>query len=467
MRNTAFIGKDHSTLNRFPVGAVPSLHTTAFLGDFVPDVLIESLAHGGDGVGRLPDGRTVFVAASCPGDRVAVEIIADKSSYAKARITDVVEASADRVAPPCPYFGICGGCAWQHISQAAQARAKRQAVVDSLTRIGGITDAEQRVASLVPSAREYGYRNKIELVAEHRGKGGLRLGFHGVDGSIVTVDSCMLLPKAYAKAPKALSGALRYISGDRDLGVFRVGLRVAAHTRDAEIAVWTPPGAFQRAAAAKTLSDALNCTSIVRVLSKGEPAERRVDGVEVLSGKGHWRERLHGATMAISAPSFFQVNTRAAEELIRLVLEGVGPDATHVVDAYAGAGTFTLPLADAFEMVTAVEASGAALRDLRRNLEANSLYADVIGGDAARELAHIERPDAIVIDPPRAGLSAAAADALSTSAAPCIIYVSCDPATLARDAALLGKSGYSLERATPVDLFPQTYHVETVAIFRA
>lgn len=433
----------------------------------MPEVLIERLAHGGDGVGKLPDGRTVFVSASCPGDRVAVEVIADKKTYAKARITELLEPSPDRVAPPCPYFGVCGGCVWQHVSRDAQARAKRQAVIDSLSHIGKIDNAEELVGPLVPSTRVYGYRNKIELVAEHSDKKGLRLGLHGTGGAIVPIDSCMLLPKAYAKAPKALSGALRYISGDRDLGIFRVGLRVAAHTRDAEIAVWTPPGAFPRTSAAKTLADSLASTSIVRVLSKGEAAERRVDGVEVLSGKGHWRERLRGATMAISAPSFFQVNTAGAEELIRLVLESVGPDAAHVVDAYAGAGTFTLPLADTVEMVTAIEASGAALRDLRRNLEANGLYADVIGGDAARELMHIERPDAVIIDPPRAGLSTAAADALKASAAPRIIYVSCDPATLARDAALLRESGYALELATPVDLFPQTYHVETVAVFGA
>jgi 23S rRNA (uracil1939-C5)-methyltransferase len=431
----------------------------------VPDVLIEGLAHGGDGVGKLPDGRTVFVSASCPGDLISVEVFAEKKSYAKARIAEILEPSPDRVAPPCPYFGVCGGCSWQHVSQDAQARAKRQAVVDSLSHIGRVPDAEECVAPLVPSTRQYGYRNKIELVAEHSGTTGLRLGLHGSGGIVVPIESCMLMPKAYAKAPKALSGALRYISGDRDLGVFRVGLRVGARTSDAEIALWTPPGAFPRASAAKTLAASLACTSIVRVLSKGEPAERRVDGVEVLSGKGHWRERLRGATMAISAPSFFQVNTTGAEELIRLVLEGVGPDAAHAVDAYAGAGTFTLPLADTTDMVTAIEASGAALRDLRRNLEANRLYADVIGGDAARELPQTEHADVVVIDPPRAGLSTAAADALKSSAASRVIYVSCDPATLARDAALLRESGYSLELATPVDLFPQTYHVETVAVF--
>lgn len=430
----------------------------------MPEVHIDSLAHGGDGVGRLPDGRAVFVRASCPGDIVRIELTAYKESFARGRILEVLTPSVDRVEPPCPYYGACGGCSWQHISADAQAIAKRKAVVDSLMRIGRIPDAEERVAPLVRSAREFGYRNKIELVAAHNGKT-LVLGFHGINGDIVPVDSCMLLPKAAKKAPKSIRGALRYISGAQDLGIFRVGFRTATNTRDTELAIWSSPGPFPRAVSAKTISDALGATSVVRVLSKGDPAERRVSGVEVLSGKGFWRERLLGTTMTVSAPSFFQVNTLAAESLIRLALEALGAQTTHVVDAYAGAGTFTLPLAGTVDEVTAIEASSAALHDLRRNLENGGLFADVIGGDAARELANVSAVDAVLVDPPRAGLSQSATAALAASDARQIIYVSCDPATLARDAALLAEEGYRLDTAAPVDLFPQTYHVETVAVF--
>ncbi len=202
-------------------------------------------------------------------------------------------------------------------------------------------------------------------------------------------------------------------------------------------------------------------------MTKGPAKERRIAGVEVLSGKGHWRERLGGSTMTISAPSFFQVNTKAAEKLIELVLAALEPDGSdRVLDLYAGAGTFTLPLAEAAGEVVAVESAGSAVRDLRRNLESAELYADVIGGDALRELPSIGHIDSAVVDPPRSGLHADAARALAATRVRTIAYVSCDPATLARDCVALADCGYTLTSATPIDLFPQTFHIETVATFR-
>jgi 23S rRNA (uracil1939-C5)-methyltransferase len=435
----------------------------------VPKAQIESLAYGGDGVAHLDDRRTAFVAGSCPGDVVQLEIAEDHGRFVRARIESIVEPSPDRVEAPCPYFGVCGGCTWQHVSAEAQSAAKRRAVVDALTRIGGIPDANERVRPLVESPSAYGYRNKVELVAERDSTGRLQLGFHKArSDEVVPVESCMLLPRAHAKSPKALSGALRYLSGSQDLGLRRVGLRVARNTRDAEVALWTSPGPFPRKPAATTLGQALKTSSIVRVLAKGTDKERKVAGVEVLSGNGFWRERLLGNRMTISAPSFFQVNTAAAENLITLVMDAVAAEETdRVIDLYAGAGTFTLPLAEVAADVIAVEAASSAVRDLRRNLEDAQLWADVIGGDAARELAAIDSADVVLVDPPRSGLTPDAAASIAQTNARTIVYVSCDPATLARDAVALRSLGYELDSATPVDLFPQTYHVETVATFRS
>ena len=210
----------------------------------MPELVIESLAYGGDGVAHLPDGRAAFVRLACPGDRVDARIVEDHGRFTRAEITSVLEPSPDRVDAPCPYFGVCGGCSWQHVSAGAQLCAKRQAVVDSLARIGGIAGAEQLVAPTVASPRAYGYRNKVELVAR-TDHGGLRLGYHKAGSDeIVPVDTCMLLPSKFLKAPKALSGALRYLSGGQDLGLRRVALRVASNTRDVEIALWTEPGAL-------------------------------------------------------------------------------------------------------------------------------------------------------------------------------------------------------------------------------
>jgi 23S rRNA (uracil1939-C5)-methyltransferase len=435
-------------------------------GELVAELSIESLAYGGDGVAHLADGRTAFVAGACPGDVVQVKVAEDHGRFVRARIEAIVEPSADRVEPPCPYFGLCGGCAWQHVSAQVQLAAKRRAVVDALTRIGGIP-AEECVAATVASPREYGYRNKIELVAT-RIADGFSLGYHKSGSEdIVPVESCLLLPPTHSKAPRALLGALRYLSGAQDLGIRRVGLRVGAHTRDVEVALWTSATAFPRQAAATTLTQALRTTSVVRVLTKGADKERKNVGVEVLAGKGAWRERLGGTTMTISAPSFFQVNTSAAETLVALVLDALCPgEGDRIIDVYAGAGTFTLPLAEITGEVLAIEGAGSAVRDLRRNLDDAGLYAEVIGGDAARELFAIGTADGLLIDPPRAGLTPEVIASAVATRAKTIVYVSCDPATLARDAKSLRANGYHLERATPVDMFPQTYHVETVAVFR-
>ncbi len=334
----------------------------------------------------------------------------------RARLTEVVEPSPDRVEPPCPYFGQCGGCSWQHVSYGLQLTSKRQSVVDALERIGHITDAEEIVAATVPSRAEYGYRNKIELVPDP-GQPRPYLGFHRAGSEdVVPVDECLLLPKKLRRAPRALGGALRYVAGERDLELVRVGLRVASHTKDVEIALWTAPGPFPRAAAAKTLGQALPSTSLVRVLSK-DPAKRRSNAsVEVLSGRGFWRERLAGMQFAVSAPSFFQVNTSAAETLVELALASLAPDGSdRVLDLYAGAGTFTLPLAERAGEVIAVEAASSAVRDLRRNLEANQVWAEVVGGDAAREISAIGSFDLAVVDPPRAGLPAEVLQALAAA----------------------------------------------------
>jgi 23S rRNA (uracil1939-C5)-methyltransferase len=179
-----------------------------------------------------------------------------------------------------------------------------------------------------------------------------------------------------------------------------------------------------------------------------------------------WRETIGDFEYRVSAPSFFQVNTAGAEALVELVTEALQPDGTdRVLDLYAGVGTFTLPLADAAGEVVAVEQNGHAIRDLRANLDVNGVPADVAPGDAARALADLGSFDLAVVDPPRAGMRPEALAALLATGARRIAYVSCDPATLARDAATMAASGYTAVRATPVDMFPQTYHVETVAVF--
>ncbi len=188
--------------------------------------------------------------------------------------------------------------------------------------------------------------------------------------------------------------------------------------------------------------------------------------VEVLAGKGYWREKLAGHVFSVSAPSFFQVNTTTAEILVTRVLKEISADGSDaVLDVYAGAGTFTLALAEIAGEVVSVEGAGSAVRDLRRNLENARLGADVEPGDVARVLCGLGRFDAVLVDPPRTGLDDVVRLAIAERGARRIVYASCDPATLARDAKALTGLGYRLVAAQPVDMFPQTHHVETVATF--
>ena len=426
---------------------------------------LDGLAHGGAAVGRAQDGRVVFVKAGCPGDIVDVEVTADHGRYLEGVISQIVTPSAERRNPPCPYFGHCGGCQWQHISYAAQAEAKCTQVADSLARIGRIEGVE--VGPTVSGTSPYGYRNRLELRIGKRADGSPLIGMTaaGTD-EIVPIDACLLLPERARRTPRAIGGALRYLGGRAGLDIDRVAIRVAARTRDLEIDLWGPPGAFPRHAVAKTLADAVKATCVTRVLVKGDPKERADLKVEVLSGRGFWHERLGEYDYKVSAPSFFQVNTVLAETLVKMVLDGLAADGSdRVLDLYAGAGTFTLPLAEVAGEVVAIEGAGSAVRDLRANIESAGVWADVMPGDAARALADAGHFDLAVVDPPRSGMTEAVMKGLIATGARRIVYVSCDAATLGRDARALTTAGYRLTSATPIDLFPQTWHVETVAVF--
>lgn len=433
---------------------------------------IESLAYGGDGVAHVSDGRVAFVAGALPGDVAEVSYVDDGKRFVHASVEGLAEASPDRVSSPCALAedGRCGGCPWACLSYEAQLSWKRRFVVDSLERIAKIdgSAAEELVGECLPSEKRWNYRNKVEFEVGQDVAGRFTLGMHARGGSFTPLSECKLCPEKLEKAPRALTGSLRYVAGTADLGVVRSGLRHSSRTGSTEVAVWTKTGRFPRAMAAKVIPQSMPVEHIAlsRVLVKGEAKERKVAGVESLAGRGFWQEKVAGYTYAISAPSFFQVNTAGAETLVRLVLEGLAPDGLDaVLDLYSGAGTFTLPLAAAAGSVTAVEMAGSSVRDLRRNLERNGLEAQVVGGDVARELAGLGRADKLVVDPPRAGLGAKALEGVLALRPRVVAYVSCDPSTLARDSSSFLGAGFTLRSATPVDLFPQTYHVETVAIF--
>ena len=380
---------------------------------------IESMTYGADGLAHADNGKAVFVQGAVAGDTVEAEVVQDGKSFMRARTTEILEPSPDRIQPPCPFVGICGGCSWGNLSRTAQLAAKEQNLRSTLERIGKF--APEQVDELVQPIRhtkdDWGYRNKIELEPTVV-NGRMRLGMHGVDPSkIVTVDSCPLFDKRFPKALKSVVGALNYLSGSHDLGLERVGIRASRRTKALEVALWTPTGSFPRSQVSRVLADAAHPTSIVRVMSKGEKKARRVSKVEMLAGEGSWTENIAEGQMRLSAPSFFQVNTKGAEILIELVMDALDPQEDELA---------------------------------------------VDGGDAVREFPD-QDADVLVVDPPRAGLAPEAIDLIASTSARDVAYVSCDPATLARDLKRFVEEGtFSPVKITPVDLFPQTFHCETV-----
>lgn len=429
---------------------------------------VERMAYGADAIAHDSDGKTVFVPGGVPGDVLEAEIVQEGKSFSRARITRVTSPSPHRVSPSCPLACVCGGCPWAALDRSAQLQAKRSSVVDSLVHIGHFdaARAEELVAPCEAPSPAWGYRNKVELAFERRGRR-TAIGMHDVSGGhVIKVASCPLLDKRYARLTKSVSGAVTYLANSHDLDFDRIGIRASSRTGEVQVALWTKPGPFPRAQAAKIVADSSKISSLVRVMTKGPTKARKIAGVETLAGRSQWGERIGGETMLLSAPAFFQVNTRGAERLLQIVIEGLDPQPEdEAMDLYSGAGTFTLPLARRCGWVSAVESYGPAVRDLRLNLEHAGIdNVDPIGGDAGREFPDTDA-DIIVVDPPRAGLAEDVVRKLSGQPARKIAYVSCDPATLARDLARFEELGEFKPRSiTPVDLFPQTFHVETVTL---
>ncbi|MCD8316250.1 MAG: 23S rRNA (uracil(1939)-C(5))-methyltransferase RlmD [Eggerthellaceae bacterium] len=430
-------------------------------------VKVERMGYGPDAIAHLSTGKTVFVRGGIPGDLLNVVIEKQKPNYDVARIASIIEPSKERL--EIPWVTPMPWCPWSAFEYPAQLKTKRSFVIEALVRVAHISRlrAEKLVLDTLACKREWGYRNKIELATVRDEKGLLTVGHYDeADDKVIPVESSPLAVNPIEDAPKALQGALRFLEGSSDLKIYRVGVRSSLRTRQTEIALWTPPSPFPRAAAVRTLKNALANTSLVRVIA--DPgSSRKVKNVEILSGKGYWTEKLAGdLTFMTSAPSFFQVNTAQADRLIALVLEGLEPHADDViVDLYAGGGTFSIPLARAGANVTAVESASSSVRDFKRNAKNNDVKIEVIGGDAKREIANFRGMDALVVDPPRAGLEDGMAEAIAEASPKRIAYVSCDPQTWARDAARLEKEGFALTKVFPVDMFPQTYHVETVSFF--
>src|SRR6058998_1084939 len=440
------------------------------------ELAIEDLAFGGEGVGRA-DGYVVFVRGGLPGDRLRVRVVEARGRFGRAVIDEVLVASPDRVDPPCPYFGRCGGCRLQHLAYSAQLAFKEKQVRDCLERLGGLGSFELR--PILPAPEPYGYRNKMEFTIANEPPS---IGLHAAEryDVVLDIERCLL----QSEPMNALLDEFRRQVRERALAVYDpvtergllrfVMMREGRHTGEAMVnIVGAAPDVERVAPVADALRARVPATASVVLNVNAKKASVAVGSEEhLLLGRDHIRESLGGLTFQVSASSFFQTNTVQAERLFAVVEAACGLDGGEtVMDLYSGTGAISLLLARRSRWVYGIEVSAAAVTDAVRNARENGIEnCTFLPGEVRHVLPTLMRDgvraDVVVADPPRAGFHPKALNALAALGPARIVYVSCNPSTLARDVGDLARQGYRLEWVEPVDMFPQTPHIEAVARLR-
>ncbi|MBM4424158.1 MAG: class I SAM-dependent RNA methyltransferase [Chloroflexi bacterium] len=407
---------------------------------------LTTMANGPEAIGRDPEtGRAVFVPFAIPGETARVEIVEERPTFARARLLEVLTPSPDRVAPVCQHFSECGGCHYQHMSYAAQLRWKRQIVIDQLARIGGIDSPN--VLDTLPSPDPFHYRNHVQFSQSSNGKLGFVKSDKSVDDSVLPIVECPI-------ARPEIMQLFDQIDIEK-LDVDRIAVRVGS---DGE-----PMLIFESESGEPPDVELDLPISVATVNGDGESL--------TMIGSDHLVHEIGGRAFRASPGSFFQVNTAMAERLVSAVTESLalsGGEA--VLDLYCGVGLFTAFIAPVAARVIGVESFAPAARDAEINLDEfdnAELYESPVELALAYLADHTNLQSSdlrILLDPPRSGCDKSVIDHLVALAAPRIVYVSCDPATLARDAKRLIAGGYRLASAQPLDMFPQTHHIETIAV---
>lgn len=456
-------------------------------GDIL-ELKIQNMAYGGRGVARQ-DGLVIFVRGGVPGDTVRARVFRKKKDYAEAEINALVEASPDRIEALCPYSGYCGGCQWQHVVYERQLEYKREHVREAMFRIGSLTDVPIR--DVIPSDKLYAYRNKMEFSFSDRRwflpdelhrreqEDGFALGLHvpGTYNKVIDMDACLLQAET---GNRILREVKRYVRDSRipvyglktHEGFWRFLTIRYSHAFDEwmvnlvtseERPDITEPIAqdlFHRIGRIKTVVN--NITKKKASIAAGE---REI----VLTGDGFINDTIGPFTFRISSNSFFQTNPPAAEKLYDKVMDYAGLSGKEtVLDMYSGTGTIPIYLAKNAGSVTGIEICESAVRDARRNcMENDIMNCRFFCGDIREKISSAAdiKPDVLIIDPPRAGMHKEVLARVLSISPETIIYISCNPATMARDMGQMIQD-YRLLEIQPVDMFPQTYHVESVSKLR-
>jgi 23S rRNA (uracil1939-C5)-methyltransferase len=448
------------------------------------EVEIEDVAFGGRGLAKL-DGMAVFVDQAVPGDRAVIRIFKKKKNYAEARVVDLVEPSAFRVIAPCEYSGYCGGCKWQFLNYDQQLIYKRKHVRDSLEHIGLIKDVA--VHSTIPSEIIYGYRNKMEfscadrrwLLPEELNRPEIdrefALGLHvpGTFHKVIDIRACLLQPDLGNELLNYIRGFMRA----SDAPVY--GLRsqtgywrfvVLRHSVAHDQWMVNLVTAQQDRETLRPLAEGLiekypQVASVINNITSRKAGVAIGEIEHVLAGSDTISDKIGDFKFDISANSFFQTNSRGAAILFDIVQKYAGLRGTEtVLDLYSGTGTIPILLSGFCKSVTGIEIIESAVADAENNCRINGVSnCRFIRGDIRQCLPQIvQKPDVLIIDPPRAGMHKDVVKQVLQMGVERVVYVSCNPATMARDLGLMQEL-YQLIEVQPVDMFPHTYHIEAVA----
>jgi 23S rRNA (uracil1939-C5)-methyltransferase len=387
-------------------------------------------------MGRLEDGRAVFVAFGLPGETVRARLTEQKRGFARATLLKVLTPSPQRIVPRCVHFGICGGCHYQMLPYPAQLKLKETILRDQLTRIGKIQNPPIR--EMVPSPVSWNYRNHIQFHLTNDGRPGFISA--GYPQTVVPITECHL-PET------TLNELWPQLQFDANSPLERVSLRAGDETM-------------------LILESDVPETPEVEIEAEISVVHLSEDESVVLAGDDHIIVDVLDRSFHVSAGAFFQVNTAMAGKMVAYLLSNLRVlPSTLLLDIYCGVGLFSAFFAPKVKQVIGIEVSAAACEDFAINLDEFS-NVELYEAPAEDVLPQLKiHPDVAIVDPPRAGLDKKALDAILSLSPKTLAYISCDPSTLARDAARLIAGGYTLSEVTPFDLFPQTYHIECISIF--
>lgn len=405
------------------------------------EIILEKLTYGGEAMGRLQDGRAVFVPFGLPGETVRIQLTQEKQNFARGEILEILKPSPDRIQAKCKHFTQCGGCHYQNLPYEKQLTAKADILRDQLQRIGKIENPI--VQPTVASPDPWNYRNHIQFHLMDDGK----VGFINAKGNAtLPIDECHL--------PEPAIDAFRNdLQFESRMNLERVSLRSGA---DDDLML--------------ILESETEETPELEIEADISIVHIYEDHPVIIAGSSSLTIQVLGKDFHVSAPSFFQVNTKMAEKMVQhLQAQLPNPNSQFtLIDLYCGVGLFSKFFADKYAKVIGIESAPSSCEDFAINLDEFDnveLYEGAVEEILPALAPQLTEPIHMIVDPPRAGIDKFALDAILQINPHVIAYVSCDPSTLARDAARLIKGGYTLQHVTPFDLFPQTYHIESISIF--